>query len=195
MTNNMAKNICKWVSIVLVALALILFMGGGIKIADKKGFKEFKKELSKKLSYIGIYSLDDLDEDDLDEEYLENMQDMFDMADIDLEAEDAVKTITKSLKAVDDGKISMKEYAAIAPKYKKLVEVVLEAYMEDVDEEDAEEAEDAIKKFRFYTTFPVVMFYITLLCGFAVIILHFINHRLPGVSITVIKKLGNLHKI
>ena len=186
MTDNMAKNICKWASIVLVALSLIAFMGGGIKIADKKGFKEFKKELSKKLSYIGIYSLDDLDEDDTDEEYLENIQELFDMSDIDLEAEDAVKIITKSLKAVDDGKISMKEYAAIAPKYKKMVGAVLEAYMEDVDDEDIEEAEDSIRKFRSYTTFPVVMFYITILCGLVVIFLHFVNHKLPGISLTMI---------
>ncbi len=188
MTNSIAKSICKWVSIVLVLLALIVFMNGGIRIANKKEFKEFKKELSKELSSIGIYSLDDLDEDDIDEDDLENMQELLDGANIDLEAEDMIKALTKGLKAVNDGKMSMKEYASVAPKYKKIADVVFDAMIEEeyVDEEDIEEAEEMINKNKLYTTFPVVMYYITLLCGLVVIVLHFINHKLPGISITVI---------
>ena len=177
MNEKNIKLICKWVSVILVLLSMLVLLGGGMKIADKKDLRKFKKEMGKGIPYVG--RIEDLDEDDIDD-----LQDMFDEFEIDLDAERLVKYSQKTMDVIDDGKISIREAVSVLPTMKKMIKALEdnEEISEDFDEEDFE----IIEKIKSACTLIVFAFYMTLIIGMAVIVLHVIDNKLPGISITVI---------
>ena len=108
MTEKMAKNICKWISILLVIISLIVFVGGGIKITDKKIAKKIKKEFDitgglgddeefmYAMSYIGITSLEDFE--DIDDEKIDRLQEMLDEEEAGIDAEQFVDFLKNGTK-------------------------------------------------------------------------------------------------
>ncbi len=177
MNDKNIKLICKWASVILVILSMLVLMSGGMKIADKKDLRKFKKTMDTEIPFVG--RIEDLDEDDIDD-----LQDMFDEFDIDFDAKQFVKYSQKTMDVMDDGKISIKEAVSIIPATKKMIKALEdnEEISENFDEEDFE----TIKKIKSVYTLVLFAFYLTLIIGIAVIVLHVIDNKLPGISITVI---------
>ena len=172
----MTKNIFKWASIVLVVLSIVMLFTGWLAVADKDARKKLKntiKEAEKEL--------------DIDKEEIEEYQESLDDYGVDINVKKILKMAKKTIKAMKDGKLSPAEVASTGPAMIKLADTVKEAdSLSFFMGNDYDELMDSVEKTKTSMVALIVLFYITLIAGVVVVVLHVADNKLPGVSVAVL---------
>ncbi|MCR5507221.1 MAG: zinc-ribbon domain-containing protein [Lachnospiraceae bacterium] len=177
MNETNVKSILKWLSIVLVFIAMLMMFCGAITVKDKDAKKELKKEVKSTLKEMKS-SKDDIDD----------LQDELDDYDIDINAKKLFKQTKKILNALKDAKLSPSEVASRAPSIIKLAAELEDndglAYIMDLD--DLDDMLEQVGNTKVALILFMILFYLTIIVAVITIILHFIDSKLPGVVITLL---------
>ncbi len=178
MDRKLTGNICKWVSVVLVALAVILMFRSGVVIADRDDRRTFQKSMRSALKEM------DYDKDELDD-----LQDRYEeIYDTDLNIKKIYRQLVSVAKALKDGAITPSEMAFKGP---ELISLINTAEDEDlimniVDNVLDEDLIDGIDQAKAVLVIMIILFYVTVALGIVVIILHIKDNPLPGISVAVL---------
>ncbi|MCR4754745.1 MAG: zinc-ribbon domain-containing protein [Lachnospiraceae bacterium] len=176
MSKSVVKNVCKWVSVVLVALAVVMLFRGSLTVADKDARKELQKSLKSAEKELKV------DKDDL-----EDLQDSLDEMDIDINAKKLLNQAKKAIKAIKDAKIAPSEIASTGPSVVSLANELSDndslGYLIGSQYDDILES---VEQFKGGMIALIILFYVSVVVGVVVIVLHITNNKLPGVSMAVI---------
>ena len=176
MNKSVVKNLCKWLSVVFVALAVVMLFRGSLTVADKDARKELQKSLKSAEKDMKI------DKDELDE-----LQDSLDEMDIDIDAKKMVKQAQKAIKVVKDAKIAPSEIASAGPNIVSLAgELSDNESLGYLIGSQYEEVFEQIEQFRGAMIALIILFYVSVIAGVVVIVLHVTDNKLPGVSMVVV---------
>lgn len=197
MTNNGIGAICKWLSIILVALSATLMFAGAVKFTEKEIIDEFSEGLPDMERQINS-TINELRSDWDDLEYVAadlgiSYNKMEDIAEefIDL-MEDSGDLIGKASDVVSDGRISASEMAVMMPKslsiQKKFKESELMslARLAGANPDALFGDSELLENSKTFGILCLILFYLTLVVAVIVIILHIRDKSLPGVSIVII---------
>lgn len=176
MSKSVVKNVCKWLSVVFVVLAVVMLFRGSLTVADKDARKDLQKSLKSAEKDMKI-----------DKDELEDLQDSLDEMDIDIDAKKMVKQAQKAIKVVKDAKIAPSEIASAGPSIVSLAGELSDneslGYLIGRQYEDVFES---IEQFRGAMIALIVLFYVSIIAGIIVIVLHVTGNKLPGVSVAVL---------
>ena len=140
MDKKVTGNICKWVSVLLVALAVILLFRSGVAIADRDDRRAFQKQMRSALKEM------DLDNDELDD-----IQDRYEeYYDTDLNIKKIYRQLVSVAKALKDGAITPSEIAFKGPQLLSLIgtaedEDIIMGIVDNVLDEDLVDGIDQAK--------------------------------------------------
>lgn len=176
MNNKIIGQIIKWVSIVFVAISVSMMFFGWITIADRKARQDLQSAIKSTRQEVN------LDQDELDE-----AQDELDQWGIDIDIEKLVKQIRKGLNSLKDAKISPCEIATTGPTVYKIADMMDDkAMLKEIIGDEFDKVLDVVKNVKSTIIALEILFYITIVAGIVVIILHVIESKLPGISVIVL---------
>ena len=176
MSKSVIKNVCKWLSVILVALAVVMLFNGSITVADKDTRKDLTKSLKSAEKELKV------DKDDL-----EDLQDSLDEMDIDINAKKLLNQAKKAIKVIKDAKIAPSEIASTGPSIVSLAnELSDNESLGYIIGRQYDDVLESIGQFKGAMIALIILFYVSVIVGIVVIILHITDNKLPGVSMAVV---------
>lgn len=177
MSENGIRNIFKYSSIVCIALSAAMLFFGGVGIKDSEKRAGFCEQIDQLIDNISA-------EQEEDNSYQEEMLAQLGVQ-IDL---NGIYEKTKQVcRVIRDGKISASEAAFTAPDLISLIEMVTDnEFMGMILGDRLDEYIGSLDDTKSILVAVVVLFWATLACAVVMIILHFLNSRLPGITFTVL---------
>ena len=171
MGNNGVGTICKWLSILLVVVSMIITLFfGAVWVTDKDELPEWKEEAQ-----------------DVIDEWNSNygtMQQELDSMNINIDIKKIFVPVLNIIKAFKDGKISAFEEYRISKETYKLAKLIIEEKdLRQFIGAYSYETAEAAKSNRILIG---LLFYLTIIAGVGVVAFHVMNHKFPGVSVVII---------
>ncbi|MCR4685203.1 MAG: zinc ribbon domain-containing protein [Lachnospiraceae bacterium] len=178
MNRSVVSTISKWLCVAFVAISVLLLLSGSITIEDKSDRKAFTKSMKNDLK--------DLNSKETNKQ-IKEWQKGADDEDIDFDFRKFFDRVEKTMKMISDGTVSPFELGTTGPSMIAMINsVVNNEDLEDLyvpDEDDIEELEN----YKGVMVYGIILFYLTLVVGIVVIILHIVNNKLPGFSFAVVE--------
>ncbi len=171
MSKKTVENVCKWVSIVLVVISMLMLFKGAITISNKDTRKEAQKSIRSAAKEM-----------DFDKEDIEELQDELDDWDIDLDARKLYRQFKKAINIVKDVAIAPSEIASAGPTIVSLAHEITEQDLPLFYSYMLEEVMEEIETLQSGLILLIALFYISLIVYIIVVILHITDNKLPGVS-------------
>ncbi len=185
MSEKIIKEICKWVSIVLILIAMFMLFSTKYVISDKDDRTKTKnnaRDLEREI------------ESNLSKENLKLIQKEADKRDIDIDFQEFKDQLLSIVEVLEDGKITLKEIISKRADLVGLIDTINDNY-EDIFEDgfgydeiddQIDEIIDGLDDIKKGLIVFIGIFVLTLVFSVVVIILHVVNSKLPGISAVMI---------